>query len=41
VLGGTGHYASATGTGIFTGSRQAALGTTVAAKFDLTISGAT
>ena len=26
VLGGTGRYASATGTGIFTGSRQAALG---------------
>ncbi len=39
VLGGTGKYASATGTGIFTGSRQAALGTTVSAKFDLTISG--
>jgi quercetin dioxygenase-like cupin family protein len=40
VLGGTGRYATATGTGIFTGSRQAALGTTVAATFDLTIAGA-
>jgi hypothetical protein len=40
VLGGTGRYASATGTGIFTGSRQAALGTTVASKFELTIAGA-
>ena len=40
VLGGTGRYASATGTGIFTGSRQAALGTTVASTFDLTIAGA-
>jgi quercetin dioxygenase-like cupin family protein len=40
VVGGTGKYASATGTGVFTGSRKAALGTTVAAKFDLTISGA-
>jgi quercetin dioxygenase-like cupin family protein len=40
VLGGTGKYASATGTGIFDGSRQAALGTTVSATFDLTISGA-
>ena len=36
VLGGTGRYASATGTGIFTGSRSAALGTTVASTFDLT-----
>jgi hypothetical protein len=41
VIGGTGRYASATGTGIFTGSRTAALGTTVAATFDLTIAGAT
>jgi hypothetical protein len=41
VLGGTGRYASATGTGIFTGSRQAALGTTVASTFDLTVAGAT
>jgi quercetin dioxygenase-like cupin family protein len=40
VLGGTGRYASATGTGIFTGSRKAALGTTVASTFDLTITGA-
>jgi hypothetical protein len=40
VLGGTGRYASATGTGIFTGSRQAALGTAVASTFDLTIAGA-
>jgi quercetin dioxygenase-like cupin family protein len=40
VLGGTGKYASATGTGIFNGSRKAALGTTVASTFDLTISGA-
>jgi hypothetical protein len=40
VLGGTGRYASATGTGTFTGTRKAALGTTVAATFDLTISGA-
>jgi hypothetical protein len=40
VLGGTGRYASATGTGIFTGSRTAALGTTVKANFDLTIAGA-
>ena len=34
---GTGRYASATGTGIFNGSRKAALGTTVSATFDLTI----
>ena len=40
VVGGTGRDASATGTGIFTGSRKAALGTTVAATFDLTIAGA-
>jgi hypothetical protein len=40
VIGGTGRYASATGTGIFTGSRKAALGTAVAATFDLTIAGA-
>jgi hypothetical protein len=40
VLGGTGRYASATGTGIFTGSRRAALGTTVASTFDLTVAGA-
>jgi len=40
VLGGTGRYVSATGAGIFTGSRKAALGTTVNATFDLTITGA-
>jgi quercetin dioxygenase-like cupin family protein len=40
VVGGTGRYASATGTGIFTGSRKAALGTTVASTFDLTLTGA-
>lgn len=40
VLGGTGRYASATGTGVFTGSRKAALGTTVSSTFDLTIGGA-
>jgi len=37
VVGGTGTYVGATGTGTFVGSRQAALGTTVAATFDLTI----
>jgi len=40
VIGGTGRYTAATGTGIFTGSRKAALGTTVAATFDLTVTGA-
>ncbi len=40
VLGGTGRYATATGSGVFTGSRKAALGTTVSATFDLTIAGA-
>lgn len=40
VLGGTGRYASATGSGMFSGSRKAALGTTVASTFDLTIAGA-
>jgi hypothetical protein len=40
VVGGTGRYVHATGTGTFTGSRKAALGTTVAATFDLTITGA-
>jgi hypothetical protein len=39
VLGGTGRYAMATGTGIFRGSRRAALGTTVASTFDLTLGG--
>jgi quercetin dioxygenase-like cupin family protein len=40
VLGGTSRYATATGSGIFTGSRTAALGTTVSSTFDLTIAGA-
>jgi quercetin dioxygenase-like cupin family protein len=40
VVGGTGRYVNAQGTGTFTGSRKAALGTTVAATFDLTITGA-
>ncbi len=40
VLGGTGRYATAAGTGTFDGSRKAALGTTVAATFDLTVTGA-
>ncbi len=40
VVGGTGRYVAAKGTGTFTGSRQASLGTTVAATFDLTIAGA-
>jgi len=40
VIGGTGRYASATGTGTFTGSRDATLGTTVTATFDLAIAGA-
>jgi hypothetical protein len=39
VIGGTGAYATATGAGTFTGSRTAALGTTVSATFDLTLSG--
>jgi quercetin dioxygenase-like cupin family protein len=38
VLGGTGRYATAKGAGTFTGSRQAVLGTTVSATFDLTLS---
>lgn len=41
VIGGTGRYVSATGTGTFVGSRTAALGTAVAATFDLTVAGAT
>ena len=40
IVGGTGRYVSAKGTGTFTGSRQAELGTTVAATFDLTVTGA-
>lgn len=41
VIGGTGRYLSAEGSGTFTGSRAAALGTTVSATFDLTITSAT
>jgi quercetin dioxygenase-like cupin family protein len=41
VIGGTGRYATAKGSGTFTGSRAAALGTTVSAIFDLTVTGAT
>jgi quercetin dioxygenase-like cupin family protein len=41
VIGGTGRYATAKGTGTFTGSRTAALGTAVSATFDLTVTGAT
>ena len=37
VISGTGKYATMTGTGTFTGSRTAALGTTVSATFDLTL----
>ncbi len=40
VVGGTGRYVRATGTGTFAGSRRADLGTTVAATFDLTVAGA-
>jgi quercetin dioxygenase-like cupin family protein len=40
VIGGTGRYVAATGTGTFTGSRTAALGTAVSATFDLTLTGA-
>ncbi len=40
IVGGTGKYVGATGTGTFVGSRKAELGTTVAATFDLTITGA-
>lgn len=39
VVGGTGRYAATTGTGTFVGSRTAALGTMVAATFDLTLDG--
>jgi hypothetical protein len=38
VLGGTGRYETATGTGTFAGSRPAAVGATVAATFDLKVS---
>jgi hypothetical protein len=40
VLGGTGRYATVTGSGVFDGSRKAALGTTVAATFTLSLAGA-
>ena len=40
VIVGSGRYATATGTGTFVGSRSAALGTSVAATFDLTLAGA-
>jgi quercetin dioxygenase-like cupin family protein len=39
VVGGTGRYEAATGTGTFVGSRTAALGTTVASTFDLVVNG--
>jgi hypothetical protein len=35
VIGGTGQYATSTGTGTFTGTRTAALGSDVSATFDL------
>jgi hypothetical protein len=41
VTGGTGRYVGATGTGTFVGSRRAALGTAVAATFDLKVDGST
>ena len=40
VIGGTGRFAEATGVGTFVGSRTAALGTAVAATFDLRLVGA-
>jgi quercetin dioxygenase-like cupin family protein len=39
VVGGTGRYEAATGNGTFVGSRTAALGTRVAATFDLKVNG--
>src|SRR4029079_811331 len=39
VIGGTGQYATAKGNGTFVGTRTAALGTTVAATFDLMVTG--
>jgi len=39
VVGGTGRYVSAKGTGTFVGSRKAALGTAVSATFDLKMAG--
>jgi hypothetical protein len=40
VVAGTGRYATATGTGTFVGTRTAALGSAVAATFDLKLDGA-
>ena len=40
VVGGTGRYTTAKGTGTFVGSRTAALGGTVSATFDLRVDGA-
>ena len=39
VIGGTGAYTSATGSGTFTGSRQGSLGTTVNSTFAITLAG--
>jgi quercetin dioxygenase-like cupin family protein len=39
ILGGTGRYETATGTGTFVGSRSATVGATVAATFDLKVAG--
>jgi hypothetical protein len=39
VIGGTGKYAATTGTGVFTGTRHAALGGDVTATFDLGLHG--
>jgi hypothetical protein len=39
VIGGTGTYAKATGSGMFTGTRQAQLGGQVSATFDLDLGG--
>ncbi len=39
VIGGTGAYANATGSGTFTGSRQGSLGTTVNSTFAITLAG--
>jgi hypothetical protein len=39
VVGGTGKYAATTGTGVFTGTRRAALGGDVTATFDLGLHG--
>jgi len=39
VIGGTGTYANATGSGVFTGSRTGELGAPVQVKFALTLAG--